>query len=160
MALIPTRLLAAGALMLSLTGCYSLGLNAQPYTKPISVSGTVGRPATVVRHFRFEVITWYLGGLLPIATFPGSDTPWLPADKLVMALIHKEIVLDGDGVVNLRVRQSVTPATLGMQLVPAGAIALIPGSSPWAGGAFALAFQPVAVTVEGDVVKFTDRGGL
>lgn len=121
------------------------------------MSSTVGRPATIVRHFRHELVTWYLGGIVPIATVPGSDNPWMPADKLVMALIHKEIVLDGDGVVNLRITQALTLTSLGLHLVPTGAIALIPGSSPWTAGAFAFAFQPITVTVEGDVVRFTER---
>jgi hypothetical protein len=147
------RFLSVLVMVTLLGGCYSLGLNARSYPKPISLSNTIGVPSVVVRHFRHEAITWYMGGVVPYATLPGHRNPWMPADKLVLSLCHEELVRSGDGIVNLQLTQQHTFVSLVLGAVPGLAINLIPGMPPLIGTLVALGAQPVAVVIEGDVVK-------
>jgi hypothetical protein len=155
----PAAALGLLASLTSLSGCYAFGLNARPYTKPVSLSGTLGRPVTPLRHFRRELIAWYFLGRWPIATLPGAPNPYTPADKLVLSVLEEELGREGDGVINLRVSQFVDWRTLLVAGVPAAAVDLIPGMPAWAGAALPLLFQPASVTLEGDVVRFAELGG-
>lgn len=151
------RFLLAAGLAATMSGCYSLSLNARSYPKPISMSAHAGPPATVLRHFRREAVTWYLAGFSPFFTFPGVSNAWISADKLVLSFCHEELARSGDAIVNLRVTQEHSVGTIAMATVPGLAISLIPGMSPLIGGVFATLAQPVAVVVEGDVVQYTRK---
>lgn len=151
------RFLLALWLALLTSGCYSLSLNARSYPKPISMSAHAGRPATVLRHFRREAVTWYAVGVSPFFTLPGIGNPWISADRLVLSLCHEELARSGDAIVNLRVTQAHSVASLAFATLPGAAISLIPGLSPLIGGAIAALAQPIGVVVEGDVVQFNGK---
>lgn len=151
-----TRFVAAAALLATTAGCYSFGFNSQMLDKPVSMSGTVGRPTTVVRHFRHDmIVTWYIIGYFPFAALPsGPASVMTPADKLVQAVLREELK-DGDGIVNLRVTNGYT--------IPAIAASIVLGllnAVPVVGQIANAAFRPMGVTLEGDVVRFSGRGAL
>lgn len=149
-----TRLAVAAALLASTAGCYSFGINAQRIEKPVSLSSTIGRSATVQRHFRHDMlVTWYIVQYFPFATLPSGPAPVMTsADKLVQAILKEELK-DGDGITNLRVTNGYT--------IPAIAASVALGLLnyvPVVGTVINAAFRPMGVTIEGDVVRYSDRG--
>lgn len=148
-----TRFVTIAALLAATSGCYSFGLNGKELTKPVSMSATVGRPVTLKSHFKHDLlVTWYLLGLIPLASFPGGRAPIAtPADRLVAELLKEELK-EGDAIINLRVSHGVT--------LPAVGISVVLGFIPIVGAAVGALFQPMGVTIEGDVVRFSGRGAV
>lgn len=146
------RLLTAAALLTSLTGCWSMAINGAELTKPVSMSNSIGRPVTVSRHFKHDMlVTWYLLGLVPMASMPGASAPFAtPADRLVSTILKNELQ-SGDGITNLRVTHGIT--------LPAAGIMIVLGIVPVVGPAASTLFSPRGVTIEGDVVTFSGKKG-
>lgn len=146
------RAALAAALLTTLGGCYNLGINSQGIKQPISMSNAIGRPFQVSRHFKYDLVTWYGFGMIPLATVPGAVPTWTPADKLVTKLLQDELAKGGQGIVNLRVVQQVTPLSFVASVVPAFV--------PIIGGLVSATLQPIGVTIEGDVVTFGGRSAV
>lgn len=150
-----TRLAMAAVVATSLTGCFSMSMNAGSLTKPVSMSPHIGRPAQVLRHFKVDCVTWYGLGLIPLATVPGGPGFGTTADKLVSGIISDELKKGGDGVVNLRVKQEYELISI---LIPFG-IGIIFNfvPVPFLGTLVTNLLRPIGVSVEGDVVSFKGR---
>jgi hypothetical protein len=129
--------LVAGTIVASASGCYSVTVQAGNLDKPVSLSHAMGRQARPVRTFKHESVTWFVLGLVPLFTAPGSFSAG--ADRLTEAICRDELRSPGKGIVDLKVTTQNDVMSFALGLLP-GVLGL-----GWL-------FQPISVVVEGTVV--------
>jgi hypothetical protein len=132
--------LVAGAMMTSLTGCYSITVQATDIAKPVSVSHSIGRSAKPTAEFRRETVSWWLLGLVGLFTVPGGAIPFMTApDKVTSKVLEEELRRGGKGVVDLSITTQMDVISWALGTV----VAIIP---------FGGLVRPMSVVVEGKVV--------
>jgi len=155
-----SRALAALTLVaaLSTSGCFALGVNAHDLDKPVSLSQSLGKKVRFARHFRYEFITWYAAGLVPLLSVPGPVPMLMPADRMVGEVLKSELRKGGDGIVNLRVTQQYNWMCLLVHYLPF-MILLTPIQGPGntritmpLAPIWLALLPPMGATIEGDVV--------
>jgi hypothetical protein len=129
--------LLAGTILATTTGCYSVTVQGASIDKPVSVSHSIGRRAKPVTTFKKETVTWFILGLVPMFTMPGSVSAG--ADRLSQAICEDELRRQSKGIIDLKVTTQNDVMSWAMGLIP----------SIFGLGAI---FQPVSVIVEGTVV--------
>jgi len=120
-------------LLLSLSGCMSLLLQAPETDVPVSLSERLYgyRTGQKVGRIEREIWTYHLLGL---AQFPLGTREGLSTDRVLSDTLEQQ-VRPGQGVIRLKVRHTRTPLT-------------------WLASIFSLGLlSPTAVIIEGDIVE-------